>query len=65
MDVLGLLASILNINGLRPFQFSLIEDYAMISKGGSYIKNQMPGFALFIFRCLVRDYAMFPKEGVT
>jgi len=52
MDAWGLLGSVLNINGLRPFHFSLFEDYAMISKGGSYIKNQMPGFALIIFRSL-------------
>jgi hypothetical protein len=43
--------SCININGLRPFHFLLFEDYAMIPKGGRYIKNQMPGFALFIFRC--------------
>jgi hypothetical protein len=51
MDTIGLLGFALNINGLRPFHFLLFEDYAMIPKGRSYIKNQMLGFALFIFRC--------------
>jgi hypothetical protein len=45
------LISVKSNAGLCPLHFSLFEDYAMIPKGGIYIKNQMPGFALIIFRC--------------